>query len=90
MQKTRTVPTFQKIVDTTTTLPNSGSAFMTIYPPGFDGECVVFYGNNTTYEGIYYSEVSNPSLQIVSDNHTPIGPTPFPWTVEVLGSGYTV
>jgi hypothetical protein len=72
MQKTRTIPTFQKIVDTTTTLPNSGSAFQTFYPPGFDGECVIFYGNNTTYEGIYYSEISNPSLQIVSDNHTPI------------------
>ncbi len=24
------------------------------------------------------------------DGYTLLGPTPFPWTVEVLGSGYTV
>jgi hypothetical protein len=72
MQKTRIVPTFQKIVDTSTVLPNSGSTFETFYPPSFDGDLVVFYGNNATYEGIYCSSLSNPSLQIVSDNHTPI------------------
>lgn len=72
MPKTGIVPTFQKIVDTTEILPNSGSKFEEIYPPGFDGKYVVFYGNNQTYEGIYCSEIGNPSLRVLSDNHTSI------------------
>jgi hypothetical protein len=73
MKQATTIPflPFRTIADSTTIVPGSTDPFLYFAQPTYNGDYVVFYGNNMTYEGIYFVDTDG-NLTKVSDNFTVI------------------